>query len=370
MAAVPAASAVFEDRLAWRAEDRSAVGSLLAMRRHWSGPLYRRARAEWDERGARVASGDLAEAATIAETLPAAREFRFLDRWLQEELWRIAEASVDARLPSLEAALAPRDGDLGTLTAERAPQGSHHPHYPAYYENTDFHLQKGGIWRDDRGALVYLMGARLVHVGKNDAFELHDAFVSSIDPGPLQPKRILDLGCGYGKTTFSLKKRWPQAQVIGLDPAMPCLRLARRLATERGHAIDWQQGIGERLPFDDASIDLVAMTMVLHEIPPAEIRTILAEVRRVLRPGGRVAMLENRTVGDPLRDVLAAWHSMLIGEPWSVPYRALDVAAELREAGLRDASSERWYAPGTDAVMERDTQRMFTPWALSLATAP
>lgn len=351
----------FEDQLAWRAEDRIAVATHQAMRRHWAGPLYRQARAEWDAATPTVAPGDLAAAAALCERLPGAREYRFQDRWLQDELWRIAEASVDARRAALEAGMAPRDGDLGTLTADPDIR------YPGYYTDCDFHLQAGGIWRDDRGALVYLLGARLVHVGRNDAFELHDAFAAAI--GGLAPRHILDLGCGYGKTTFSLKKRWPEATVVGLDPALPCLRLARRLATDRGLAIDWRQGIGERLPFADASQDLVTITMVLHEAPPAVIRTIFAEVRRVLRRGGMLAMLENRMTGDPLRDVLNSWHSMVIAEPWSVPYRALDIGAELAAAGFSQVETGAWYSPGTTPAAERDTSRMFTAWALTRAVA-
>jgi len=348
-----------DDLLAWRPEDKPAIASLMALRRHWSGTLYRRARAEWDAAVGPSPQATLREAAAIAETLPAAREFRQVDRWLQGELWRIAEASVDARLPALSALLVPREADLGTLTADSALT------LPDYYSGTDFHLQKGGIWREDRGALVYLMGARLVHVGRNDAFELHDAFAAALPD--ISPRRVLDLGCGYGKTTFSLRKRWPQPQVIGLDPALPCLRLARRMASERGHAIDWRQGIGERIPEADGALDLVTVTMVFHEIPPPVIRAILTEIRRVLRPGGVLAMLENRTLGDPCRDVLAAWHSMLIAEPWSVPYRALDIAAELAAAGFTAIDHRPWYAAGTSPEIERDTQRWFTPWALSVA---
>jgi ubiquinone/menaquinone biosynthesis C-methylase UbiE len=351
----------FEDQLAWRPEDRIAVATHQAMRRHWAGGLYRRARAQWDALAPRLPDGDLAGAMAIAETLPAAREYRFQDRWLQDELWRIAGLSVDARRAALEAGMASRNSDLGTLTADPDIR------YPAYYTGTDFHLQGGGIWRDDRGALVYLLGARLVHVGRNDAFELHDAFAAAIDGAA--PKRILDLGCGYGKTTFSLKRRWPEAEVIGLDPSLPCLRLARRLATDRGLAIDWRQGIGERLPFEDRSLDLITVTMVLHEAPPEAIRIMLAEIRRVLKPGGRLAMLENCTTGDPLRDALGAWHSMVIAEPWSVPYRTLDIGAELSAVGFKSVQSPRWYAPGTTPEMARDAGRNFPAWALTQAAA-
>jgi len=122
-------------------------------------------------------------------------------------------------------------------------------------------------------------------------------------------------------------------------------------------------------PCDDGSVDLVTITMVLHEAPPDAVRAILADARRVLRPGGRLAMLENRNVGDPLRDALAAWHSVVIDEPWSVPYRALDIAAELRRLGFGQARSDAWYSPGTTPDVERDTSRMFTAWALTQATA-
>lgn len=350
----------FEDHFAWRPEDNVSVATQFALRRYWSGALYRRIRADWDARAPKVGAGDLAAAASVAEQIPAAREFRFLDRWLQEEMWRIAGASIDARRATLERLMAPHEQDLGRLIADPAIR------YPDYYTEIDFHLQDGGIWRDDRGALVYLMGARLVHVGRNDAFELHDVFAASL--GDIAPKQVLDVGCGYGKTTFSLKKRWPHAQVVGIDPSFPCLKLARRLGTERGLAIDWQQGVAERLPVDDASRDLVTITMVLHEVPPDDIRAIFKEVRRALRPGGVLAMLENRTLGDPCRDILAAWHSMLIGEPWSVPYRALDIDRELRDAGFAKTSVAPWYATGTSPELERNTQRWFTPWALSLAT--
>lgn len=107
------------------------------------------------------------------------------------------------------------------------------------------------------------MGARVIHVGRNDNFELHDTFVASL---PVQrPSRVLDLACGFGKTTFSLKRRWPEAD--GLDLSAPCLRLARRMATEGGLAIHRRQANAEHPPYEDGGFDLVVVTMALHELP-------------------------------------------------------------------------------------------------------
>src|SRR5690606_16148806 len=139
--------------------------------------------------------------------------------------WREVDAGLAPRLAAIEAAMAPRADDLGTLEFDAATR------YPAYYR-FDFHRQAGGIWRDARGAAAYLMGARIVHVGRNNANELHDRFAA--DLGPLRPRRVLDLGCGFGKTTWSLKARFPDAEVHGIDLAAPCLALGRRIATERG----------------------------------------------------------------------------------------------------------------------------------------
>jgi SAM-dependent methyltransferase len=286
--------------------------------------------------GAGITDPEAARA--VIETLPALRPMLWLNRHMQDRMWAAVGRMADARMAMFVAACADRPDDLGTLAVAEGFR------YPPYYEALDFHRQEGGVWRDLRGAVVYMLGARVVHLGRNDRFELHDRFAEAIDTGHA-PARVLDVGCGFGKNAFSLKQRWPRAEVHGVDLAAPCLRLARRMATERGLPIHWRQGDAEALPYDDASFDLVTIAMVLHELPQATIHAVLRECRRVLKPGGRLLMLENRLIGDPLRDWLLGWHSQSIAEPYwmTCPPPAAPPASRRRRSatGTRPAPRQR-----------------------------
>ena len=234
----------------------------------------------------------MADAAELVPRTAAGRRFLWLDRYVQSRLWEECGRAADERLASDPGMLDPRPDDLGVLTVEDAPD------LPGYYEGFDFHRQPGGIWRDDRGALVYYLGAAVIHVGSTQPYLLHERFVDGLDVED-PPRDVLDLGCGFGKTTFFLAQRFPHATVTGLDPSVPVLRLGRRLATDRGLGVRWRQGVAEAIPLPDASQDLVALTMVLHEMPDDAIVKGLEEVRRVLRPGGTFVALETRETGDP-----------------------------------------------------------------------
>jgi len=222
-----------DDILAWTPEMLPRVAALLALKRRWVTDLFQTLRREYDTAVGSAGEPDDREAvAAIMQGLPSARYMQWLHRHNQDQTWRLCEGMVSDRLAEIEAALEPRDGDLGTLrTVDDIP-------YPAYYL-FDYHRQRGGIWRDAAGAAIYLLGARIVHIGRNSDFQLHDQFADDIDI--TDPARILDIGCGFGKTTFSLKRRWPNAVVEGIDLSAPCLALGRRMATDRGLTIDWRQ---------------------------------------------------------------------------------------------------------------------------------
>lgn len=355
----PTPARPIQELLRWPDADHPRVQYLLALRRTWMGPLYRAVREQYESRAGGDAPTTSGAAAPVVDALSGTGYFVWLDRHIQDSLWAEVGRMVDARIDEIVECLQPRADDLGTLRELPADAP-----LPAYYTDNDFHRQEGGIWRDVRAAAVYAMGARVIHVGRNDNFELHDAFAASI---PLDsPTDVIDLACGFGKTTFSLKKRWPAATVHGVDLSAPCLRLARRLATERGLAIHWRQGDAEDVPHPDASMDLVTVTMSLHEMPADNIFAVLREAHRLLRPGGTFVALENRLLGDPLRDLLGAYHSDVIREPFMNAFRASDFAGYARAAGFT-AEVTPWYAPGAVPGAEYDPQRWATPWALLIA---
>jgi ubiquinone/menaquinone biosynthesis C-methylase UbiE len=111
---------------------------------------------------------------------------------------------------------------------------------------------------------------------------------AAIEPG----QRVLDLGCGTGTLSVQIKRRHPDARVFALDPDPHALARARRKAQRAGVAIEFQQGFGDALPWADASFERVLSSLVLHHLTGEEKRRTLAEVRRVLVPGGRLHVLD------------------------------------------------------------------------------
>ena len=93
---------------------------------------------------------------------------------------------------------------------------------------------------------------------------------------------VLDLGCAGGFMAEALAARG--AQVTGIDPADGAIAAARAHARAQGLRIGYDVGVGEALPYDDASFDAVVCVDVLEHV--ADLHKVLAEVARSLRPGG------------------------------------------------------------------------------------
>jgi ubiquinone/menaquinone biosynthesis C-methylase UbiE len=101
-----------------------------------------------------------------------------------------------------------------------------------------------------------------------------------------QPTSVLDVGCGTGKLLRRASTYWPQAQLIGVDPANGMIEMAKRLTPNATFAT----GMAEALPLQDASVDLALSTISFHhwQDQAAGIR----EVARVLRPGGYFILVD------------------------------------------------------------------------------
>ncbi len=96
-------------------------------------------------------------------------------------------------------------------------------------------------------------------------------------------RRVLDLGCAGGFMAEALEERG--ARVTGIDPAREAIAAARAHAEARGVAISYDVGTGEEMPYPDASFDAVVCVDVLEHV--RDLDAVLAQVARVLRPGGQ-----------------------------------------------------------------------------------
>ncbi len=105
-------------------------------------------------------------------------------------------------------------------------------------------------------------------------------------------QRVLDLGCGTAALTLMIKRAYADAEVVGLDGDPKVLAIARRKVARAGAAIALDCGMAYALPYPDASFDRVLSSLVLHHLTHDDKLRALREVRRVLRPGGELHVLD------------------------------------------------------------------------------
>src|SRR5262245_16740824 len=176
-------------------------------------------------------------------------------------------------------------------------------------------------------------------------------FVEFVEARP--GERILDVGCGTGSLTLALAAARVGA-VVGIDPSSPYVEFARSRTTDP--AIRFDVGDGSALPYGDGEFDRSMSMLVLDVVTDAA--PIVAEMRRVTRPGGVVAGLVNDfRCGYPAFTML--WDTAAV----------LDAGfAELREhltskrIGWPGGLTELWAASGLTAVQE---SRLSIPFAYS-----
>jgi SAM-dependent methyltransferase len=100
---------------------------------------------------------------------------------------------------------------------------------------------------------------------------------------------VLDVGCGTGEITYRLAQLFPRASFTGVDLEESHLQRARNRCAEFASRTAFRNGDAMALPFDDASFDLVVCRHLIQAVPDAA--RVLAEIHRVLRPGGRIHVI-------------------------------------------------------------------------------
>lgn len=165
----------------------------------------------------------------------------------------------------------------------------------------DVHLAPGSYHREDSsadwmGGALYdhglnifsfgLMGENLDDIGHSMAHYIRQKFPD------FAPTNIVDVGCTIGHNTCAWKLTYPEAIVTGIDIAPACLRYGHARARDQGVDVSFKQMNATDLDYPDNSVDVVFSSMFLHELPVKDIRKVMAEAHRVLRPGGLMLHME------------------------------------------------------------------------------
>ncbi len=140
-----------------------------------------------------------------------------------------------------------------------------------------------------RWAFFYDLLVAALTFGREVAMREAILDIAQVDAGHY----VLDVGCGTGTLAIAAKRRvGPTGIVHGVDAAAQMAARANTKSKRGGFAIAFEVAIAQSLPFPDRCFDIALCTLVLHHIPEGARKHAVAEMRRILKPGGRLLVVE------------------------------------------------------------------------------
>lgn len=214
--------------------------------------------------------------------------------------------------------------------------------YPEYYL-TSFHAYDRGNMSWD-AAMEVEVAAYSVHAkifaetGRSGDTRLrqsyHDLLTQAL---PTPPQAIVDIGCSVGMSTFALQHIYPDAHLTGVDLSPYFLAVANyRADLDRVQNIDWVHAAGEATGLPAASCDLVSLFLICHELPQTATRQIFQEAKRLLKPGGHIAIMDMNPQSEIYSQMAPYILTLLKStEPYLDRYFTLDISQALIDAGFQ-----------------------------------
>ncbi|HEY8145409.1 MAG TPA: methyltransferase domain-containing protein [Kofleriaceae bacterium] len=254
-------------------------------------------------------------------------------------LFQMPVARYARRLPALlgdlpRVALRARRRDFRDLPAEVDLAV-----YPPYYRR-NFHWQTDG-YLSRRSAELYDLGVELLFGGTADVMrrQVIPPVSRLLAAEPRAGARLVDLACGTGRTLRQIAVAHPDLALLGVDLSRYYLDEARGVLRHRRATLAVANA--EAMPLASGSVDAVTCVYLLHELPLDARRRVLAEARRVLRPGGVLAIEDACQPADSpeLAGALAQFQRDL-HEPYFKSYLQHPIADLAGEAGFEVESVE------------------------------
>ncbi len=301
--------------------------------------VYEVAAGEFERRNGRPAQS-LEDAQQMLGHLDLARWWKRLGRTTQEMNWQGSLANLGPYRQELEGALAEAAGaGPGRLVLDPELE------YPEYFDAHEFHIQPGSYHGSPVAGYVYHFGIQVFHSGSAASPYVERPKMVNAVPVPADGvvDRVLDLACSIGICTEAWKRRFPEAEVWGIDIAAPMVSFAHLRAIEAGLDVNYGQMAAESLKFPDDHFDVVFVNILFHELPLDVAAQVIKEARRVLRPGGVFTVVDfgDAKNWNALDAYIRDFDSRDNGEPYAWDFCHWNIGERMTEAGFRNVQEAR-----------------------------
>ena len=206
--------------------------------------------------------------------------------------------------------------------------------YPEYFRRT-FHWQTDG-YLSRRSAELYDLGVELLFAGTADVMrrQVIPPISRFLAAAGERDARLLDVGCGTGRTLRQIATAHPGLRLFGLDLSPYYLQTARTVLEDVAD-VSLVAENAERMPFRDGYFAVVSSVYLFHELPRPARRRVLAEMYRVLRPGGLLVIEDSAQLAESGDLAFFLWRFAAdFHEPFYRDYVRDDLAVALKVAGF------------------------------------
>lgn len=218
--------------------------------------------------------------------------------------------------------------------------------YPDYYLKSFHAYEKGNLcWE---AATEVEVAAQAVHArlwpeaGAAGTLRLRQNFIEALQTKLSKPpQQIIDLGCSVGISTRALQAAYPLAEITGIDLSPHFLAVAQfhdrygERQLPNSSVTHWRHAAAESTGLPDQSCDLVTAFLVVHELPQSATKAIFHEARRLLRPGGHLAIMDSNPKAEGYAKMPPYVLTLLKStEPYLDDYFSLDIEQAMEEVGF------------------------------------
>jgi len=208
------------------------------------------------------------------------------------------------------------------------------PEYTAH----EIHSMPGGYVGDAFAGHMYDCGTNWgAYVDRNFQDGAHIAMASAAAaPADGKVKRILDIGTSIGQFASSMKRRYPEAEVWGVDIGGPMVRYAHMKAADNGIDVHFAQRLAEDTKFPNNYFDIVVSNLLFHEVSYTGAQGIIKEAARVLRPGGVFSPTDDNIPPPTVKGKYTLWYNYRWNhEDWYADWHSVEFANEMKKNGLK-----------------------------------